>query len=78
MRYGDYSPYEAAAVKKREENLQRIKEMGMYKYSLVCIHKYVYTQLYIVLYACRVMHQQRTLTVVGHQHHHQHHPYQRM
>ena len=48
MRY----PYEAAAVKKREENLQRIKEMGIYKYSLVCIHKYVYTHAALHCIVC--------------------------
>ena len=61
-------PYEAAAMKKREENLQKIKEMGMYKYSLVCtiIH---YTVKITYVYMHRVMYQQRLLVVIDHQHH---------
>ena len=43
--YGNFSPYELAAMKKREENLRRIKEMGIHKNPLVCsyIELYVYT-----------------------------------
>ena len=33
--YGNFSFYELAAMKKREENLHLIKKMGIYK-SLVC------------------------------------------
>ena len=33
--YGNFSSYELAAMKKSEENLQRIKKMGIYKISLV-------------------------------------------
>ena len=33
----NFSPYEAAAITRREENVKRIKEMGIYKYSLVRI-----------------------------------------
>ena len=44
--YGNFSPYELAAMKKREENLWRIKEMGIHKnplvcsYRIICIHSY--------------------------------------
>ena len=42
LRYGGISTYEAAAMKKRKENLKRIKELGIYKYPLVCTYVYIY------------------------------------
>ena len=33
LQYGNFSPYEAAAIKRREENV-KIKEMGIYIYTL--------------------------------------------
>ena len=45
----NFSQYEAAAIARRQENVKRIKEMGIYKYSLVRI---LYTHVHMHIRTC--------------------------